>query len=81
MKKTMTINQFGDLLHDVLWVKKSKNKKLIKELENLNNCTSQLGMYKMELELSRNERILDREAFSKTLQKKSWEHIFWRLFR
>lgn len=35
MKNTMTINQFGDLLHDVLWVKKYKNKKLIKELENL----------------------------------------------
>jgi hypothetical protein len=35
MKNTMTINQFGDLLYDVLWVKKSKNKKIVKELENL----------------------------------------------
>lgn len=49
---------------------------MFNELDNLNRITSQLGMSKMELELSRNERILDRDTFAKTLQKKSWEHIF-----
>lgn len=46
------------------------------ELENLNNLTSQLGMSKLELELSRNERIMDRDSFAKTIQKRSWQYIF-----
>lgn len=49
---------------------------MFSELENLNNLTSQLGISKLELELSRNERIMDRDSFAKTIQKRSWQYIF-----
>jgi predicted RNA methylase len=49
---------------------------MFNKLESLNYITKQLEMSSLELELSRNERILDRETFSKSLQKRSWQHIF-----
>ena len=33
--KIKGINRFGDLLHDVLWLKSPENKSVIEELENL----------------------------------------------
>ena len=49
---------------------------MFSQLEMLNNATSQLGLSKLELEISGNKRIMDRETFSKHLQKESWKFIF-----
>lgn len=50
--------------------------KMFSELEILNNSMKEIGVSVLELEFSRNERIMDRDSFSKMLQKRSWEYIF-----
>ena len=47
-EKIKMINELGNLLHDVLWVKLSKNKKQIKELEKLILVKKKLDFTKEE---------------------------------
>lgn len=49
---------------------------LLQSVESINYQLKAIGSSGIEMTLSRNENIMDKQSFSKSIQKRSWKYIF-----